>query len=43
MPRLCEPDEFANALVILASSKAGYVNGATLIVEGGAVGCMPST
>ena len=43
MPRLCEPDDVANAVVFLASSDAGYVNGTTLMVEGGASIYLPST
>jgi NAD(P)-dependent dehydrogenase (short-subunit alcohol dehydrogenase family) len=42
MPRQCEPEDVANAVVFLASSEAGFVNGATLMVEGGASIYMPS-
>ena len=42
MPRLCEPEDVANAVVFLASNEAGFVNGATLMVEGGASIYMPS-
>ncbi len=42
MPRLCEPEDVANAVVFLASDEAGFVNGATLMVEGGASIYMPS-
>jgi NAD(P)-dependent dehydrogenase (short-subunit alcohol dehydrogenase family) len=43
MPRLCQPDDVANAVLFLASDEAGYVNGTTLMVEGGATVYMPST
>jgi NAD(P)-dependent dehydrogenase (short-subunit alcohol dehydrogenase family) len=43
MPRLCEPDDVANAVLFLASDEAGYVNGTTLMVEGGASVYLPST
>ena len=43
MPRLCAPEDVANAVHFLASDEAAYVNGATLIVEGGATVYMPST
>jgi NAD(P)-dependent dehydrogenase (short-subunit alcohol dehydrogenase family) len=43
MPRLCEPEDVANAVLFLASDEAGYVNGTTLMVEGGASGYLPST
>ena len=36
MPRLCVPDDVANAVVFLASDDAAYVNAATLMVDGGA-------
>jgi NAD(P)-dependent dehydrogenase (short-subunit alcohol dehydrogenase family) len=36
MPRLCQPSDVANAVVFLASDDAGYVNGTTLMVDGGA-------
>jgi NAD(P)-dependent dehydrogenase (short-subunit alcohol dehydrogenase family) len=42
MPRLCEPNDVANAVLFLASDEAGFVNGATLMVEGGATVYMPS-
>jgi NAD(P)-dependent dehydrogenase (short-subunit alcohol dehydrogenase family) len=43
MPRLCQPEDVANAALFLASDEAGYVNGETLMVEGGASVYMPST
>jgi NAD(P)-dependent dehydrogenase (short-subunit alcohol dehydrogenase family) len=43
MPRLCAPGDVANAVVFLASDEAGYVNGTTLMVEGGASAYLPST
>ena len=42
MPRLCEPKDVANAVLFLASDEAGFVNGTTLMVEGGATVFMPS-
>jgi NAD(P)-dependent dehydrogenase (short-subunit alcohol dehydrogenase family) len=42
MPRLCEPEDVANVVVFLASGEAGFVNGTTLMVEGGASIYMPS-
>jgi NAD(P)-dependent dehydrogenase (short-subunit alcohol dehydrogenase family) len=42
MPRLCEPEDVANAVLFLASDDAAYVNGATIMVEGGATVFMPS-
>ncbi len=42
MPRLCEPNDVANAVLFLASDEAGFVNGTTLMVEGGATVYMPS-
>jgi len=42
MPRLCEPQDVANAVLFLASDEAAYVNGATLMVDGGATVYMPS-
>jgi NAD(P)-dependent dehydrogenase (short-subunit alcohol dehydrogenase family) len=36
MPRLCQPSDVANAVVFLASEDAGYINGTTLMVDGGA-------
>jgi NAD(P)-dependent dehydrogenase (short-subunit alcohol dehydrogenase family) len=42
MPRLCEPEDVANAVLFLASDEAGFVNGTTLMVEGGATIYMPS-
>ena len=43
MPRLCEPNDVANAVLFLASDESGFVNGTTLMVEGGATMFMPST
>lgn len=42
MPRLCTPEDVANAVLFLASDEAAFVNGATLMVEGGATVYMPS-
>jgi NAD(P)-dependent dehydrogenase (short-subunit alcohol dehydrogenase family) len=42
MPRLCKPEDVANAVLFLASDEAAYVNGTTLMVEGGATAYMPS-
>jgi NAD(P)-dependent dehydrogenase (short-subunit alcohol dehydrogenase family) len=42
MPRLCEPQDVANAVLFLASDEAAYVNGATLMVDGGATVYLPS-
>ena len=36
MPRLCTPEDVAKAVVFLASDQASYINGATLMVDGGA-------
>lgn len=43
MPGLCQPGDIAKAVLFLASDEASYVNGATLMVEGGASVFMPST
>jgi NAD(P)-dependent dehydrogenase (short-subunit alcohol dehydrogenase family) len=42
MPRLCVPEDVANAVVFLASGEAGFINGTTLMVDGGASIYMPS-
>jgi NAD(P)-dependent dehydrogenase (short-subunit alcohol dehydrogenase family) len=35
MPRLCTPEDVANAVLFLASDESAYVNAATLMVDGG--------
>ncbi len=42
MPRLCRPEDVANVVVFLASDEAAYVNGTTVMVEGGATVYLPS-
>jgi NAD(P)-dependent dehydrogenase (short-subunit alcohol dehydrogenase family) len=42
MPRLCTPEDVAQAVLFLASDEAAYVNAATLMVDGGATVYMPS-
>lgn len=42
MPRLCTAEDVADAVAFLASDEAGFVNGTTLMVEGGASIYMPS-
>src|SRR5438132_2372813 len=42
MPRLCAPEDVANAVLFLASDEAAYINGTTLMVDGGATVYMPS-
>jgi len=42
MPRLCAPEDVANAVLFLASQEAAYINGTTLMVDGGATVYMPS-
>jgi NAD(P)-dependent dehydrogenase (short-subunit alcohol dehydrogenase family) len=42
MPRLCTPEDVANAVVFLAF-EAAYINAATLMVDGGATVYMAST
>jgi NAD(P)-dependent dehydrogenase (short-subunit alcohol dehydrogenase family) len=42
MPRLCAPEDVASAVLFLASDDAGFVNGTTLMVDGGATVYMPS-
>ena len=41
-PRLCAPEDVANAVLFLASDEAAYINGTTLMVDGGATVYMPS-
>jgi len=43
MPRLCTPEDVANAVVFLASDDAAYINAATLMVDGGATVYMATT
>src|SRR5207237_7183789 len=43
MPRLCRPEDVANVVVFLASDEAAYVNGTTIMADGGATVYMPST
>jgi NAD(P)-dependent dehydrogenase (short-subunit alcohol dehydrogenase family) len=43
MPRLCAPEDVANAVLFLASDEAAYINAATLMVDGGATVYMAST
>ena len=42
MPRLCAPEDVANAVLFLASDEAAYINATTLMVDGGATVYMPS-
>jgi NAD(P)-dependent dehydrogenase (short-subunit alcohol dehydrogenase family) len=42
MPRLCAPEDVAHAVLFLASDEAAYVNGATLMVDGGATVYLPT-
>jgi NAD(P)-dependent dehydrogenase (short-subunit alcohol dehydrogenase family) len=42
MPRMCKPEDVANAVLFLASDEAAYVNAATIMVDGGATVYMPS-
>jgi NAD(P)-dependent dehydrogenase (short-subunit alcohol dehydrogenase family) len=43
MPRLCNPEDVASAVVFLASDEAAYVNATTLMVDGGASVYLPSS
>src|SRR3954465_3624548 len=43
MPRLCTPEDVANAVVFLASDEAAYINATTLMVDGGATVYMANT
>jgi NAD(P)-dependent dehydrogenase (short-subunit alcohol dehydrogenase family) len=42
MPRLCRPEDVANAVLFLASDEAAFVNGTTLMVDGGATSYLPT-
>jgi NAD(P)-dependent dehydrogenase (short-subunit alcohol dehydrogenase family) len=42
MPRLCAPEDVANAVLFLASADAAFVNGTTLMVDGGASIYLPT-
>src|SRR6476659_10554571 len=42
MPRLCAPEDVANAVLFLASDEAAYINATTLMLDGGATVYMPS-
>jgi NAD(P)-dependent dehydrogenase (short-subunit alcohol dehydrogenase family) len=42
MPRLCEPEDVANAVPFLASDEAAFINGTTLMVDGGATIYLPT-
>ena len=42
MPRLCEPDDVANAVLFLASDDAAYINATTVMVDGGATVYLPT-
>jgi NAD(P)-dependent dehydrogenase (short-subunit alcohol dehydrogenase family) len=42
MPRLCAPEDVANAVLFLASNEAAFVNGTTLMVDGGASVYLPT-
>jgi NAD(P)-dependent dehydrogenase (short-subunit alcohol dehydrogenase family) len=42
MPRLCEPADVANAVPFRTSDEGAFVNGTTLMVDGGASIYMPS-
>jgi NAD(P)-dependent dehydrogenase (short-subunit alcohol dehydrogenase family) len=42
MPRLCRPEDVAHAVLFLASDDAAFVNGTTLMVDGGATSYLPT-
>jgi NAD(P)-dependent dehydrogenase (short-subunit alcohol dehydrogenase family) len=42
MPRLCAPEDVAHAVLFLASDEAAFVNGTTLMVDGGATSYLPT-